>query len=107
MRLNKTKERTMEKMRFFMDTHDKEQETFPAGITPTEFKEFYKAYEKACLEEGVISIKIHAGFKQGKAFCLNMAPSAEAVFKVHEKVGLPYNDITEIMTISPSDLINI
>ena len=97
----------MQNMRFFMDTHDERQGTFPAGITPKEFESFYKLYEQACEEEGVISVKIHAGFSQGRAFCLNMAPNVEAVFRVHEKVGLPYTEITEISTISPSDLLRL
>jgi len=97
----------MQDMRFFMDTHDEKQGTFPAGITPQEFEVFYKLYEQACKEEGVISVKIHAGFSEGRAFCLNMAPNTEAVFRVHEKVGLPYNEITEITTISPADLLRL
>ena len=41
---------------------------------------------------------------EGRAFCLNMAPSADAVKRVHDKVGLAYDTITEVKTISPFDL---
>jgi len=92
------------KMKFFIDTHDKNSETFPAGITPTQMEDFYKKYELACEEEGVISLRIHVGFKDGKAFCFNMAPNAEAVKRVHDKVGLPFESITEVNTITPADL---
>ena len=95
----------MEQMRFFIDTHDKKNGTFPDSITPKELGEFYKSYEKACNEEGVVSLKIHAGFEDGKAFCLNMAKNKDAVRKVHKKVGLPFDEITEVNTISPSDLL--
>jgi hypothetical protein len=33
-----------------------------------------------------------------------MAPSAEAVKRVHERVGLPYQEITEVVTSTPGDL---
>ena len=94
----------MENMRFFLDTHDQKNGTFPIGIKPHELENFYKSYEQACKEEGVISLKIYAGFNEGRAFCINMAPNEEAVFNVHKKVGLPYDTITEVSSISPSDL---
>jgi len=97
----------MRTMRFFLDTHDKENETFPESIKPEELEEFYKTYEKACNEEGVISLKIYAGFEKGRAFCINMAPNEEAVFNVHKKIGLPYDTITEVNSISPSDLLRL
>jgi len=98
---------TMEQMKYFMDTHDKEKRTFPEGLSQEQLGEFFQSYEAACKEEGVISIKTHVGLKDGKAFCLNMAPSAEAVYRVHEKVGLPFDSITEIQTISPADIIKV
>ena len=97
----------MEKMRFFIDTHDKENQTFPESIRPEELEEFYKAYEKACNEEGVTSLKIYAGLDKGRAFCINIAVNEEAVFNVHKKIGLPYDTITEVYSISPSDLLRL
>ena len=95
----------IQEMKYFMDTHDEKNGTFPHGIDDSQLAEFYKSYETACQEEGVISVKTHVGLKEGKAFCLNMAPNIEAVFRVHEKVGLPYDSITEIQSISPSDIL--
>lgn len=94
----------MQQMKFFIDTHDSANGTFPAGIAPADFASFYKQYEAACAEEGVISMRIHVGFDEGRAFCFNMAPSAEAVARVHEKVGLPFDSITEVFMVSPGDL---
>lgn len=94
----------MSKMRFFMDTHDKNTHTFPAGISPEQLEAFYKKYEAACEEEGVISLRTHVGFEEGKAFCFNMAPDADAIRRVHEKAGLPFDSITEVTTITPGDL---
>lgn len=95
----------MQNMRFFMDTHDKNNQTFPESISPADLEKFYTSYEVACKEEGVISLKIHVGFEEGRAFCLNMAPNADAVYRVHEKIGLPYDSITEVSSISPADLL--
>jgi hypothetical protein len=33
-----------------------------------------------------------------------MAPSAEAVRRAHERVGLPFDDITEVVTSTPGDI---
>jgi hypothetical protein len=33
-----------------------------------------------------------------------MAPSADAVRRAHERVGLPFDEITEVVTSTPSDL---
>jgi hypothetical protein len=92
-------------MKYFIDTHDKSNGTFPPDITPSELKSFYEQYEAACQQEGVVSVKIHAGLEDGKAFCLNIAPSAEAIKRVHDRVGLPYDSITQIKTISPVDIL--
>lgn len=93
----------MKPMRFYLDTHDRSHKTFPEKISPEEFEGFFKQYEQACYEEGVVPIQIHVGYEEGRAFCLNMAPDAEAVRRVHEKVGLPFDTITEVTTASPGD----
>ena len=95
----------MQQMRYFIDTHDKQNGTFPPDITPEALAEFYKQYANACKEEGVISVNIHTGLEEGRAYCLNIAPNMEAVRKVHEKVGLPYDTITEVKSISSGDIL--
>lgn len=94
----------MQKMRFFIDTHDQANGTFPAGISEDDFAGFYRKYEQACVEEGVVSLRIHVAIDEGRAFCLNMAPDAEAVRRVHEKVGLPFDSISEVTTVTPGDM---
>jgi hypothetical protein len=93
----------MQAMRFFLDTHDRARNTFPAQLTPAEFEGFFEQYEQACYAEGVIPLRIHVGYEDGRAFCLNMAPDAEAVKRVHERVGLPFDSITEVATATPGD----
>ena len=94
----------MQKMKFFVDTHDKRKKTFPEGITKDQFAAFFAKYEAAAREEGVVVLRVHVGFGEGRAFCFNMAPSAEHVKRVHERVGLPYDEITEVTTATPGDL---
>lgn len=91
-------------MKFFLDTHDVRNGTFPAGIDPQAFAAFHARYEEACRAEGVVALRIHVGFAEGRAFCLTLAPDAEAVARAHARVGLPYDEITQIVTSAPGDL---
>jgi hypothetical protein len=91
-------------MKFFIDTHDVSHGTFPAGLSPQDFAGFHAQYEEACRAEGVVSLRIHVGFGEGRAFCFTMAPDAEAVARVHARVGLPFDEITEVVTSTPGDL---
>ncbi len=94
----------MQPMRFFIDTHDRASGTFPDQIDTDGFAGFYAAYQAACVAEGVVQLRIHVGMKEGRAFCFNMAPDADAVRRAHERVGLPFDGITEVTTATPGDL---
>jgi hypothetical protein len=94
----------MRPMKFFVDTHDVRHGTFPAGLSAEDFAGFHAKYEEACRAEGVVSLRIHVGFGEGRAFCFNMAPDVDAVARVHARVGLPYDEITEVVTSTPGDL---
>lgn len=94
----------MQKMRFFIDTHDRARKTFPEQLSPEDFEGFFAQYEAACYEEGVVPLRTHVGFEDGRAFCFNMAPDAEAVRRAHERVGLPFDSITEVTTATPGDM---
>lgn len=93
----------MQEMKFFVDTHDVTNESFPAGLTPEQFEVFFAQYEQACYAENVVPLRIHVGYEQGRAFCFTMAPNAEAVRRAHKKVGLPFDSITEVTTATPGD----
>ena len=94
----------MQAMKFFLDTHDHRCSTFPAGITEEQFGEFFKKYERIARDHGVVVLRVHVGFEEGRAYCFNMAPSAEHVRRVHEEAGLPFETITEVATATPGDL---
>ncbi len=94
----------MEKLRLFLDTHDTATGTFPDGLTADQFTAFYGQYRTACAAEGVVPLQVHLGLADGRAFCLSLAPDAEAVQRAHERVGLPFHTITEVCTASPGDL---
>jgi hypothetical protein len=93
----------MKSMRFFLDTHDRTRKTFPEKLSIEDFEKFYALYEKACYEENVVPIRLHVSYGDGRAFCLNMAENVEAVRRAHERVGLPYDLITEVVTATPGD----
>jgi len=99
----KTKEVPMKQLKFYLDTHDKDNKTFPAKISPVEFEGIYAKYKEACYAEGVIPVRLHVGYDDGKAFCLTMAESADAVKRAHDRVGLPYDSISEVKMATPGD----
>jgi len=94
----------MQEMKFFIDTHDHRSNTFPAGITKEQFQEFFSQYEKASREDGVVVLRAHVGRADGRAYCFNMAPTADHVRLAHEHAGLPFDSITEVATATPGDL---
>jgi hypothetical protein len=94
----------MEKMRMFVDTHDKAKGTFPEGLSEAEFGEFFAVFEEACRQEGVIIVSANVGLAEGRAFCMTLAPGEDAVRRAHERVGLPYDSITEVETATPGSL---
>lgn len=94
----------MQPMKFFIDTHDARAGTFPAGISKDAFAGFYAQYADACRAEGVVTLRVHVGLEEGRAFCFTMAPSADAVRRAHERVGLPFSEITEVATATPGDI---
>lgn len=94
----------MQPMRFYIDTHDRLTGTFPEALSAQDFEGFYAQYEAVCFEEGVVPLRTHVGLAEGRAFCFNMAPDAEAVRRVHERLGLPFDSITEVTTATPGDM---
>lgn len=94
----------MTPMRLFIDTHDRERQTFPPQLDADQFGAFFAAYQQACADEGVVLLRVHVGLEAGRAFCFNMAPDADAVRRAHERVGLPYDSITEVATATPGEL---
>ncbi len=95
---------TVKKMKLFIDTHNRDLGTFQADITPAKLSQFYEGYQQACAEEGVIPLKIYTGLEAGRAFCLTLAQTSDAVERAHERAGLPYDSISEVTSVSPGDL---
>ena len=94
----------MTKMRFFVDTHDRANGTFPERISAKEFEAFFEKYEQACYAEGVVVLRLHLSLEVGRLFCFNMAPNAEAVRRAHDRVAFPYDAIVEVTTATPGDV---
>ncbi|MBS1161649.1 MAG: hypothetical protein H6R15_4068 [Proteobacteria bacterium] len=93
----------MPTLRYFLDTHDRARGSFPEKLSPEEFAVFFAQYEEACRAEGVIPLKTHLSYTDGRAFCLTLAADAEAVRRAHARVGLPFDSISEITTAAPDD----
>jgi hypothetical protein len=55
------------------------------------------------MDEDVIPLRIHLNYEDARAFCFTMAPDAEAVQRAHQRVGLPFDSITEVKTVTPGD----
>lgn len=96
-------EMRIEKMKYFMDTHDTTKGTFPANLSKQDLAGFAVAYEEACRAEGVVLLRVHANLQEGKAYCLTAAPDADAVRRAHDRVKLPFDGITEVHTVTPGD----
>ncbi len=91
-------------MKYFVDVHDRANKTFPAQISKEDFAKFAAAFEEACRAEGVVILRVHTSLEAGRAYCLTSAPSAEAVKRAHDRVGLPFDTITEVSTVTPGDM---
>ena len=48
--------------------------------------------------------RVHVNIEDGKAYCFTRARDVEAVRRTHERVDLPFDSITEIKTVTGSDL---
>jgi len=94
----------MRKMKLFVDTHDKRNGSFPESIDKGMFGEVYKKYAEACDEEGVVVVNTLVNAGEGRMYCLNLAPDQDAIRRAHEKVGLAFDSITEVTTVSPGDI---
>lgn len=94
----------MQPLKLFVDTHDAADGTFPVGLTAEQFAGFFAGYQEACRAEGVTLIEVEVGLEAGRAFCLTMAPDAEAVRRAHERVGLPFASVTEVRTAQPGSI---
>ena len=94
----------MQRMKFFIDTHDRRSATFPAGLGKEQFADFFGKYEAVAREHGVVVLRVHVGLEEGRAYCFTMAPGVDQVRAVHQALGLPYEVITEVATATPGDL---
>ena len=94
----------MQKMKLFIDTHDRRNGTFPQSIGKEAFGGVFEQYAKACVEEGVVVVNAMVNAAEGRMLCLNMAPNPEAIRRAHEKVGLAFDSNTEVTTASPGDI---
>jgi hypothetical protein len=94
----------MQKMRLFVDTHDKRTGTFPEAIEKGVFADVYRKYAQACEDEGVVIVNTMVSAEDGRMYCINLAPDIASIRRAHEKVGLNFDSISEVSTASPGDI---
>jgi hypothetical protein len=94
----------MQKMKLFVDTHDKRNGTFPQTIGKDAFADVYRNYAKACEEEGVVIVNTMVSAADGRMYCVNLAPNADAIRRAHEKIGLAFDAISEVTAAAPGDI---
>jgi hypothetical protein len=75
----------------FMDVH-----TDMPGVTAEALLEAHRADVAIQAEENVDFQKAWGDPRTGHVFCLSEAPDAEAVQRIHERAGHPYDEIHEI-----------
>jgi hypothetical protein len=75
----------------FIDVH-----THMAGVTAEALLEAHRADVAIQGDEQVDFRQAWGDPKTGHVFCLSEAPDAEAVQRIHERAGHPYDEIHEI-----------
>ena len=92
-------------MKYFIDTHDRTKNSFPAEeVSQEQFLAIYSDMDEALLSEGGFVSGAHVNLAEGKAFCHTAAADEAAVAAAHDKIGLPYDSITEVHRVSGIDL---
>jgi hypothetical protein len=92
-------------MKYFIDTHDRIKGSWPRQeVTEAEFIEIYSRFETACEEEGGTDLGAHVNVAEGKAYCFTKGPDAEAIRRAHDKLGFPFDSITEVRRVTGVDL---
>ncbi|MBV8071661.1 MAG: DUF4242 domain-containing protein [Acidobacteriaceae bacterium] len=91
-------------MKYFIDTHDKSKGSWPKQVTESEFVQLYSGFETACEEQGGADLGAHVNVAECKAYCFTKGPDAEAIRRAHEKLGFPFDSITEVRRVTGADL---
>src|SRR6185437_2581678 len=86
-----------DEVKYFIDTHGRTKGSWPEGeVSEAAFIEIYSRFEKACEDEGGTDLGAHVNVAEGKAYCFTKGPNAEAIRRAHDKLGLPFDSITEV-----------
>lgn len=92
-------------MKYFIDTHDKAQGSFPAQVlSEAEFFAQFDALDQKAHDFGAFGHAAHVNLEQGKAFCFMSGPDEEAIRKAHAAIDLPFDSITEVRRVTGADM---
>jgi len=66
------------------------------GVTDDMVRQSWAAYKAACAKLGCQAQHAHYNAKQGRAFCITEAVSADMVQKAHDEANVQVNEVIEI-----------
>ncbi len=67
------------------------------GVTDEVVLQSWEAYKTACESLGCSAKHAHANARQGRAFCITEATSANLVQQAHDEAKVPVNEIIEVV----------
>jgi hypothetical protein len=91
-------------MKYYIDTHDVKDGTFPEGVTEEQFIEVYSKFDDACHAVGGTAMGAHVNVQEGKAYCFTKNADKESLLKAHAAIGLKVSEVTEIKRVTGVDL---
>jgi len=92
-------------MKYFIDTHDKTNGSFPQQeLNEEEFFANFDSLEEAAKQFGVFGHAAHVNLKEGKAFCFMSGPDADSIRKAHQAINFPFDSITEVRRVTGADM---
>ena len=87
-------------MPLFFASHTLESNT----LTQEAAAEGTRGWRENAQKRGITWKATVANTEQGKAWCLNEAPSQEALSQAFDDLGFPYDEITEVWSLTEKDL---
>jgi hypothetical protein len=65
---------------------------------------FFSGFDEAVEAGGGFAHGAHVNLPEGKAYCLTCADTEAVVAAAHEKIGLPFDSITQVQRVTGMDL---
>lgn len=70
----------------------------PSGMSEEQVVDGFHGYKKAAHKQGLKALSVMYSLNKSFAYCQTEADSAEEVWKAHESVKAPLEDVVEVKT---------